>query len=73
MGIDPGTFPTYQHDFEDGRRPTVEARLYPIKYLPAFRCYFNDVWLTGHAKRYFEEKSPKALPHLKHITALPSP
>ena len=43
QGIDPDSFPTYQHDFDDGRCPVVEARLYPIKYLPKFREYFKGL------------------------------
>ena len=66
-GIDPREFATYEHDFDDEVRPTVEARLYPIKYLPAFRKHFNTVWLTKHAYQYFESKFPKALPYIKRI------
>lgn len=71
-GIDPDQFPTYEHEFVDGSRPTVYARLYPIKYLEAFREYFNAVWLPANAKKYLEERFPQALPYLNKITTLPS-
>lgn len=71
-GIDPDQFPTYEHEFVDGSRPTVYARLYPIKYLEAFREYFNAVWLPTKAKKYLDERFPQALPYLSRITALPS-
>ena len=72
-GINPKEFPTYEHEFVDGSRPTVEARLYPIKYLEAFREYFNTVWLPQKAPKYLHDKFPKALPFLSRIVALPSP
>ena len=72
-GIDPQLFPTYQHEFIDSLRPTVEARLYPIEYLPDFRMYFNEVWLPQKAQGYFQKRFPKALPFLPRIEQLPSP
>lgn len=56
-GIDPDKFPTYEHEFIGGNRPTVYARLYPIRYLPTFREYFNRQWLPKQAKVYFEKKT----------------
>ena len=72
-GIEPKLFPTYQHEFIDSLRPTVEARLYPIEYLPDFRMYFNEVWLPQKAQGYFQKRFPKALPFLPQIGQLPSP
>ena len=72
-GIDPDVFPAYQHEFVDSARPTVNARLYPIEYLPDFRRHFNEVWLPREAERYFRERFPKALPLLPRVGQLPSP
>ena len=72
-GIDPNQFPTYEHEFADSSRPTVNARLYPIEHLPDFRRYFNEVWLPQRAESYFEERFPRALPFLPRILQLPPP
>ena len=71
-GIEPGEFPTYEHEFAADGRPTVRARLYPIEHLADFRRYFNEVWLPQRAKAYFDERFPQALPLLSTITELPS-
>lgn len=71
-GIAPESFPTYEHEFMDGTRPTVQARLYPIEYLPDFRRYFNEEWLPDHAQRYLQERVPRAVPYIDKITMLPS-
>ena len=70
-GIDPMDFPTYDHEFTDSSRPTVQARLYPIEYLADFRRYFNEVWLPERAEAYFADRFPKALPYLPAIGQLP--
>lgn len=73
-GINPGEFPEYEHEFMDGKRPIVMARLYPNQYLPDFRAYFHEVWLPGRALTYFKERDAKALPHIRQIiAALPAP
>ena len=72
-GIDPEKFPTYEHEFVDGARKTVHARLYPIQHLEEFRKYFNAVWLPTRARQYLKQKFPKALPYISKIAALPSP
>ncbi len=66
-GINPKDFPDYEHEFVDDSRPTVNARLYPIKYLEDFRKYFSDVWLPQKAPVYLQRKFPKALPYLDII------
>ena len=66
-------FPTYKHEFIDSNKPTVDARLYPIEYLPKFRAYFNNVWLPTKAPQYFSERIPEALPHVDQIGKLPEP
>ena len=53
--------------FIDSSRPTVEARLYPIEYLPDFRMYFNDIWLPQKAQGYFAKDSQRLLPFLSQI------
>ena len=72
-GIDPSKFPTYEHEYGDGRKiPGV--RLYPDSLLPEFRAHFNNVWLLDRAEEYFEKKDKKALPYIaKMMDALPSP
>lgn len=72
-GIDPNNFPTYEHEFADSSRMPVNARLYPIEHLPAFRKYFNEVWMPERAEGYFGERLPKALPALRRILQLPAP
>ena len=72
-GIDTGVFPTYEHEFADSSRQTVEARLYPIEHLPDFIRYFNETWLPQRAQPYFKKRFPKALPFLPNIRQLASP
>ena len=73
QGIDPKQFPDYGHEFMDGIRPIVRARMYPLEYLPDFRRFFNETWLPQRAKPYFEERYPKVVPLLPRIQQLPSP
>ena len=72
-GIDPETFPKYEHEFADETRQPVLARLYPIEYLADFRRYFHEVWLPGRCEGYFAERFPKAVPFVRRMLALPSP
>ena len=69
--IDPSQFPTYEHEYGDGRKiPGV--RLYPDTLLPEFRAHFNNVWLLERATEYFKKKDTKALPFLaKMMDELP--
>lgn len=66
-GIDPENFPKYKHHFPDGR--SVEARLYPIEYLPEFRQWFNEDWIPHRSVGYFQERLPKAVPLVRQIIA----
>jgi hypothetical protein len=70
-GLNAEDFPTYTHTYPDGRIiPGV--RLYPNKFLEAFRSHFHDVWLKKRAAKYFEEKDKNALPYLSEaIKSLP--
>lgn len=72
-GIAPEEFPSYPHEFSDGSRPVVQARLYPIAYLADFRRYFHEEWLPDRAMDYFKERLPQALPHLRQMLRLPPP
>lgn len=71
-GIDPTQFPAYEHEFADDSRTSVNARLYPIEYLPDFRRYFNEVWLPNKAEPYLKERLPQAVPLLEKILQLPA-
>ncbi|EKO3833981.1 KilA-N domain-containing protein [Vibrio harveyi] len=57
--IEPNTFPTYKHEYPDGRE--VDAKLYPIELYEDFRRHFNEVWIPVQAPKYFKERSPQAL------------
>jgi KilA-N domain len=67
--IEPNTFPTYKHRYEDGR--VVDARLYPNSLLADFRAHFHEVWLPERCEDYFAERDPKALKYLPLL--LPKP
>ena len=66
--INPSTFPTYIHEFPDGRR--VEARLYPIEFLSEFRLFIANVWMPTRSTKYFKERDPAALPYLDKVLQL---
>lgn len=66
-GYNPDTFPTYWHEFDDGKRPAVKARLYPNEILTAFRLYFNNIWLKERALTYFGERDKSILPYLEEV------
>lgn len=68
-GVDPATFPTYKHMYEDGR--IVDARLYPNELIADFRAHFNDVWLPTRCESYFKDRDPGAIPYLPAL--LPQP
>lgn len=70
--IDTNTLPTYSHSYGDGR--VVKPKLYPLAVLEDFRRHFSEVWLPTKAPKYFEDRSPDALPYLNDIIlALPEP
>lgn len=72
-GLDPSTFPTYVHEYPDGRKISG-ARLYPNELLADFREHFNNVWLRTRALDYFKKKDSTCLPYLEKIVAeLPPP
>ena len=62
---DPETFPTYTHRFDDGKRPPVEAKLYPNELMTAFNEELGN-WITnGKALKYFKERDLNAIPALE--------
>lgn len=65
LKIDTDSLPMYWHEFED--RPPVEAKLYPIEFLAAFRTYISNKWLPERAAGYFKERDPSALPSLDQM------
>lgn len=70
-GFNPEEFPTYEHVFDDGKRPPVQARLYPNKLLSDFREYFHNEWLKKRAIEYFKKKDEKAVKFIaEHIKKL---
>ncbi|OUK65272.1 DNA-binding protein, partial [Enterobacter hormaechei] len=64
-GIEPKTFPTYNHEYPDGR--TFPVRLYPNEYLADFKQHFNEVWLPQYAPKYFAERDQRALTLIEKI------
>ena len=74
QGYDPNRFPTYPHEFIDGRRPVVEARLYPNELMTAFNVEMEK-WMRGdRALTYFKARDNQAIePMQQVVAALPSP
>jgi hypothetical protein len=66
-GYEPSEFPTYKHEFKDGKRRVVDARLYPNEILTDFRNYFQNIWLKEKAIKYFEKREPNILPFLEKL------
>ena len=61
-GISPETFPSYPHQYLDGR--VVQARLYPNELLADFRSYFYGTWMPKRCMDYFKERDQVALKYL---------
>lgn len=68
-GVEPNEFPTYQHQYPDGR--VYPAKLYPLELYEDFRRHFNEVWLPNQAPKYFGQRDPKALTYVTTLL-LPS-
>ena len=66
QGYDIDLFPTYTHEFDDGHRPPVQARLYPNELLTSCKQMI-DVWMKEKAPAYFKKKDPTALPLLTQL------
>lgn len=63
-GHDPDSFPTYPHEFPDGR--VVNARLYPNSLMTEFNMMVDD-WLRVRARRYFQERDQRAIQPLDRM------
>lgn len=70
-GVDTNSLYKYSHEFPDGR--VVQANLYPVEYLGAFRRLMAEVWMPQHAAAYFKARDPAALPALDKILLLSGP
>ncbi|WP_341702038.1 KilA-N domain-containing protein [Ferrovibrio sp.] len=68
-GHDPDSFPTYQHDFDDGRRPVVNARLYPNELMTEFNEQLDNWIKSGRALQYFKDRDAKAIEPIKQVYA----
>ena len=71
LGIDTANLPKYTHTFPDGRE--VEANLYDLDHLAAFRRMMADKWMPDQAPGYFQKRDPNALPALDKILLLGAP
>lgn len=68
-GYDPDSFPSYMHEFGDGKRPVVQARLYPNELMTSFNIEL-EAWIKdGRALKYFSERDTNSLPALKAVYA----
>lgn len=65
-----GIYPTYPHEFEDGR--VVQARAYPNELIGELRRFFTEEWRRTRSEKYFAERDPQALPYLKQFLSLPN-
>lgn len=65
-GYKPETFPAYIHEFDDGKRPPVNARLYPNELITSFNLELQS-WIEEKSLTYFQKRSVEALPYLKSI------
>lgn len=68
-GFNPDSFPTYQHDFDDGRRPVVSARLYPNELMTEFNLQLDNWIKSGKALEYFGDRDINAIAPLREIYA----
>lgn len=67
-GYDPDSFPTYQHTFDDGKRPVVPAKLYPNELMTSFNLQL-DQWITsGKAMKYFSERDQNSIEPLRLVS-----
>lgn len=64
-GLDPESFPSYEHKFEDGR--IVPARLYPLELLSDYVKHFQGEWLQNRAEGYFKKRDERVLPLLPKL------
>ena len=67
QGHDPDNFPTYEHNFDDGRRPVVSARLYPNELMSAFNIELASWVSSGKALTYFSERDKNSVEAIKAV------
>jgi hypothetical protein len=68
-GHDPDSFPSYTHSFDDGKRPEVQARLYPNELMTEFNIELETWIKDGRAMKYFSERDQNSIPALKAVYA----
>jgi hypothetical protein len=68
-GYNPDSFPTYQHEFDDGRRPVVGARLYPNELMTEFNLQLDNWIKSGKALEYFSSRDVAAIGPIKVVCA----
>jgi KilA-N domain len=68
-GKDPDSFPTYQHSYDDGKRPVVLARLYPNELMTEFNLQLDEWIRSGKAMKYFSERDKNSIEPLKLVCA----
>lgn len=67
-GYDPDSFPSYMHEFPDGRK-AVPARLYPNEILTDFNIQLEKWILDGRALKYFRDRDIASVEPLKLVLA----
>lgn len=68
-GYDPDSFPSYPHEFDDGKRPVVQARLYPNDLMTEFNLKLDE-WITsGKALKYFKDRDPDSVKPMQLVYA----
>ena len=73
-GYDPDSFPTYEHVFDDGKRPPVQARLYPNEMMTNFNLHLEGWIRDGRALKYLGDRDATAIAPLEKVLAeLPPP
>jgi hypothetical protein len=68
-GYDPDTFPTYEHTFDDGRRPVVSARLYPNELMTDFNQQLDEWIDSGAALKYFSDRDGDSVKAIEAVYA----
>lgn len=68
-GYIPESFPSYTHSFDDGKRPDVQARLYPNEVMTNFNIELEEWIRDGRALKYFSERDSDSIPALKAVYA----
>lgn len=66
-GYDPDRFPTYEHDFDDGYRPIVPARLYPNELMTEFNLRLDEWIKSGKALQYFSQRDPNSVKSIEAV------